>query len=98
MLSPWHLVIEKVPEKDVMFAQLIQSTVTSFVVLENSLAPVAPPSRGSATVRLDPASLYARLPIGYNGVVLSFDGSAKTEIMMVMAAVRGFCGTCLNGQ
>ncbi|KAG3062498.1 hypothetical protein PI125_g24514 [Phytophthora idaei] len=28
---------------------------------------------------MDPALLYARLPIGYNGIVLSFDGSAKTE-------------------
>ncbi|KAG2808177.1 hypothetical protein PC113_g21837 [Phytophthora cactorum] len=79
MLSPWHLVIEKVPEKDVKFVKLLLSTVTSFVDLEDSLAPVAPPSRGSATVRMDPALLYARLPIGYNGVVLSFDGSAKTE-------------------
>ncbi|KAG2782563.1 hypothetical protein PC129_g9658 [Phytophthora cactorum] len=78
-LLPWHLVIEKVPEKDVKFAQLLQSTVTSFVDLEDSLAPVAPLSRGSATVRMDPVLLYARLPIGYDGVVLSFDGSAKTE-------------------
>ncbi|KAG2763394.1 hypothetical protein PC129_g18069 [Phytophthora cactorum] len=38
MLSPWHLVIEKVPEKDVKFAQLLQSTVTSFVDLKDSLA------------------------------------------------------------
>ncbi|KAG3072428.1 hypothetical protein PI124_g3259 [Phytophthora idaei] len=79
MLSPWHLVFEKVPEKDVKFAQLLQSAVTSFVDLEDSLAPVAPPSRGSATVRMDPALLYARLQISYKGVVLSFDGSAKTE-------------------
>ncbi|KAG3195690.1 hypothetical protein PC128_g8269 [Phytophthora cactorum] len=52
--------------KDVKFAQLLQSTVTSFVDLEDSLAPVAPPSRGSATL--------------------------KQKSMMVMAAVRGFCG------
>ncbi|KAG3120816.1 hypothetical protein PI125_g788 [Phytophthora idaei] len=50
MLSPWHLVIEKVPEKGVKFTQLLQLTVTSFVDLEDSLAPVAPPSRRSATV------------------------------------------------
>ncbi|KAG3143593.1 hypothetical protein PC128_g24559 [Phytophthora cactorum] len=30
-----------------------------------------------ASIRPDPRS--SRLPIGYNGVVLSFDGSAKTE-------------------
>ncbi|KAF1776946.1 Ribonuclease H-like domain [Phytophthora cactorum] len=39
---------------------------------------------------MDPALLYPRLPIGYNGVVLSFDGSAKPKSMVVMAAVRGF--------
>ncbi|KAG3045299.1 hypothetical protein PC121_g21361 [Phytophthora cactorum] len=87
MLSPWHLVIEKVPEKDVKFAQLLQSTVTGFVDLEDSLAPVAPPSRDSATVRMDPVLLYARISIGYNGFVLSFDGSAKTEM-------HGGCGSC----
>ncbi|KAG3008732.1 hypothetical protein PC121_g17612 [Phytophthora cactorum] len=79
MLSPWDLVVEKVSKKDVPFAQLLQSTVTSFVDLETSLAPVAPLSRGSATVRMDPALLYAQLPLGYDGFVLSFGGSANTE-------------------
>ncbi|KAG3194912.1 hypothetical protein PC128_g8942 [Phytophthora cactorum] len=73
MLSPWHLVIEKVPEKDVKFAQLLQSPVTSFVDLEDSLTPVTPPSRRSATVQMDPALLYAQLQISYKGIVLSFD-------------------------
>ncbi|KAG3125438.1 hypothetical protein PC128_g27350 [Phytophthora cactorum] len=98
MLSPLHLVIEKVPEKDVKFAQLVQSTVTSFFDLEDSLAPVAPPSRGSATVRMDPALLYARLPIGYNGVGCLSTVQLKQKSMVVMAAVREFCGACLNGQ
>ncbi|KAG2779075.1 hypothetical protein PC129_g12260 [Phytophthora cactorum] len=79
MLSPRDLVVEKVSKKDVPFAQLLQSTVTSFVDLETSLAPVAPLSRGSATVRMDPALLYAQLPLGYDGFVLSFGGSANTE-------------------
>ncbi|KAG2796296.1 hypothetical protein PC118_g22015 [Phytophthora cactorum] len=81
MLSPWHLVIEKVPEKDVKFAQLLQSTVTGFVDLEDSLAPVAPPSRDSATVRMDPVLLYARISIGYNGFVLSFDVIAANAFL-----------------
>ncbi|TKH92685.1 reverse transcriptase-like protein, partial [Campylobacter jejuni] len=66
-------------EKDVAFAQLLQSSITSFVDLEDSLAPVAPPNKGSPTIRMDPALLYARLSRNYSGFVMSFDGSAKTE-------------------
>ncbi|KAE9266543.1 hypothetical protein PF001_g30435 [Phytophthora fragariae] len=79
LLSPWHLVVERVKEKDCAFAQLLQAGLTSFVDLDESLASVTPPSKGSPNVRLDPHMLYARLPISYSGHVLSFDGSAKTE-------------------
>ncbi|KAE8966111.1 hypothetical protein PF011_g28058 [Phytophthora fragariae] len=79
LLSPWHLVVERVKENDCAFAQLLQAGLTSFVDLDESLASVAPPSKGSPNVRLDPHMLYARLPIWYSGHVLSFDGSAKTE-------------------
>ncbi|KAE9270761.1 hypothetical protein PR003_g30720, partial [Phytophthora rubi] len=79
LLSPWHLVVERVKEKDCAFAQLLQAGLTSFVDLDESLASVAPPSKGSPNVRLDPHLLYARLPTSYSGHVLSFDGSAKTE-------------------
>ncbi|ETM39247.1 hypothetical protein L914_14592 [Phytophthora nicotianae] len=52
-----QLVAQRVPEKDVAFAQLLQSTVTIFVELEDSLAPVTPPSQiwrqfGPVTKRL----------------------------------------------
>ncbi|KAE9012336.1 hypothetical protein PR002_g14828 [Phytophthora rubi] len=79
LLSPWHLVVERVREKDCAFAQLLQAGLTSFVDLDESLASVAPPFKGSPNVRLDPHLLYARLPTSYSGHVLSFDGSAKTE-------------------
>ncbi|KAE9172150.1 hypothetical protein PF002_g29640 [Phytophthora fragariae] len=79
LLSPWHLVVERVKEKECAFAQLLQAGLTSFVDLNESLASVAPPSKGSPNVRLDPHLLYARLPTSYSGHVLSFDGSAKTE-------------------
>ncbi|KAE8988930.1 hypothetical protein PR001_g21904 [Phytophthora rubi] len=79
LLSPWHLVVERVKEKDCAFAQLLQAGLTSFVDLDESLASVAPPSKGSPNGRLDPHLLYARLPTSYSGHVLSFDGSAKTE-------------------
>ncbi|KAE9323603.1 hypothetical protein PF008_g17309 [Phytophthora fragariae] len=79
LLSPWHLVVQRVKEKDCAFAQLLQSTITSFVDLEDSLSPVTPPTRGSASVRMAPQLLYARLPRDYVGYVISFDGSAKTE-------------------
>ncbi|KAG3240377.1 hypothetical protein PI124_g14720 [Phytophthora idaei] len=61
------------------FAQLLQSSITIFVDLEGSLAPLAPLNKGSPTIRMDPAMLYARLPRDYRGFVVSFDGSAKTE-------------------
>ncbi|KAE8887068.1 hypothetical protein PF003_g28876 [Phytophthora fragariae] len=41
--------------------------------------PIAPPSKGSTSVRTDPELLYARVPSDFMGHVLSFDGSAKTE-------------------
>ncbi|KAG3068516.1 hypothetical protein PI125_g23398 [Phytophthora idaei] len=79
LLSPWHLKVQRVKEQDVVFAQLLQSSITNVVDLEESLAPLAPPNKGSPTVRMDPAMLYARLPRDYRGFVVSFDGSAKTE-------------------
>ncbi|KAE8970436.1 hypothetical protein PR001_g27208 [Phytophthora rubi] len=79
LLSPWHLVVQRAKEKDCAFAQLLQSTICSFVDLEDSLSPVTPPTRGSPSVRMDPQLLYARLPRDYVGYVISFDGSAKTE-------------------
>ncbi|KAE8907385.1 hypothetical protein PF003_g8788 [Phytophthora fragariae] len=66
-------------EKDCAFAQMLQAGLTSFVDLDESLASVAPPSKGLPNVRLDPHMLYARLPTSYSGHVLSFDGSAKME-------------------
>ncbi|KAG3090080.1 hypothetical protein PI124_g15874 [Phytophthora idaei] len=63
----WHLIVEKVPEKDVKFARLLQSTVTSFVKLEDSLAPVAPLSGRSNGPRVAVCMSTDRF-------VLSFDG------------------------
>ncbi|KAE9095841.1 hypothetical protein PF007_g17233 [Phytophthora fragariae] len=65
LLSPWHLVVQRVKEKDCAFAQLLQSTITSFVDLDDSLGPVTQPTRGSPGVRMDPQLLYARLPRDY---------------------------------
>uniref|UniRef100_H3GYL0 Uncharacterized protein n=1 Tax=Phytophthora ramorum TaxID=164328 RepID=H3GYL0_PHYRM len=79
MLSPWHLVVNRVKEHDCTFAQLLQAGLTSFVELEDSLAPVTPPTKGSPTARMDPHLLYACLPRSYTGFVMSFDGSPKTE-------------------
>ncbi|OWY90356.1 hypothetical protein PHMEG_00041547 [Phytophthora megakarya] len=54
-------------------------TITNFVDLDESLALVAPPTKGSPNTRMDPSLLYAQLPHDYDGLVVSFDGSAKTE-------------------
>ncbi|POM75125.1 LOW QUALITY PROTEIN: Hypothetical protein PHPALM_7816, partial [Phytophthora palmivora] len=66
-------------ERDIEFAKLLQSSITPFVALDEAVAPLAPPSKGSATVRLAPHLLYASIARDYTGYVLSFDGSAKTE-------------------
>ncbi|OWZ17155.1 LOW QUALITY PROTEIN: hypothetical protein PHMEG_0008948 [Phytophthora megakarya] len=79
VLSPWQLEVQRVREKDSVFTQLPQSTITNFVDLDDSLAFVAPPAKGSPSTRLDPSLLYAQLPHDYEGFVVSFDGSAKTE-------------------
>ncbi|GMF26169.1 unnamed protein product [Phytophthora fragariaefolia] len=78
LLSPWHLIVQRVNEKDYAFTQLLHATVTNFVDLDEALAPVAPPKQGSPITRLDPSLLYARIPISHDGFVVSFDGSAKT--------------------
>ncbi|OWZ04967.1 hypothetical protein PHMEG_00023031 [Phytophthora megakarya] len=87
LLSPWHLIVSRVKEKDCAFAQLLQAGLTSFVDLEDSLATVTPPTKGSPTVRLDPQLLYARLLKSHHGFVVSFDRSA-------MAVKYGGYGSC----
>ncbi|OWZ18411.1 hypothetical protein PHMEG_0007506 [Phytophthora megakarya] len=61
LLSPWQLELQRAREKDCVFTQLLQSTITIFVDLDDSLALVAPPTKGSPTTRLDQSLLYAQL-------------------------------------
>ncbi|OWZ12863.1 hypothetical protein PHMEG_00013911 [Phytophthora megakarya] len=79
LLSPWHLIVQRIKEKDCAFTRLLQPTVTNFVDIDDSLELVAPPQNGSPTSRIDPQLLYAKLPLDYSGLVVPFDGSAKTE-------------------
>ncbi|GMF28149.1 unnamed protein product [Phytophthora fragariaefolia] len=76
MLSSWHLVVHRVKEDDSAFAQLLHSTITNFVGLDETLQRVAPPSKRTPMVRMNPALLYARLPNDHRCFVLSSDGSA----------------------
>ncbi|GMF52945.1 unnamed protein product [Phytophthora fragariaefolia] len=78
VLSPWHLVVQRVNEDDSAFAQVPHSTITIYVGLDEALQRVASPSKRTPMVRMDPALLYARLPNSHRGFVLSYDGSAKT--------------------
>ncbi|OWY94433.1 LOW QUALITY PROTEIN: hypothetical protein PHMEG_00035838 [Phytophthora megakarya] len=57
-----------VREKDCVFTQFLQSMITNFVDLDDSLALVAPPTKGSPSTRLDPSLLYAQLPHDYEGL------------------------------
>ncbi|GMF49016.1 unnamed protein product [Phytophthora fragariaefolia] len=79
LLSPYHLKVKRIRELDADFAQFLQATVTPHIGLDESLSHLAPPSKNSVTVRLDPELLYAHVPRDCVGHVLSFDGSAKTE-------------------
>ncbi|KAG2789305.1 hypothetical protein PC116_g26081 [Phytophthora cactorum] len=84
-----------------MFAQLLQSSVTSFVDLEDSLAPVAPPTRGSTTVRMDPALLGAAT-LGMIGDGEGLDGAARaageprSRGSVVLNAGRSLGGTAIG--
>ncbi|OWZ06579.1 hypothetical protein PHMEG_00021140 [Phytophthora megakarya] len=53
-------------------------TVVTVAIESAALALVAPPINGSPTTWLDPTLLYAQLPHGYEGFVVSFDSSTKT--------------------
>ncbi|OWY98140.1 hypothetical protein PHMEG_00031164 [Phytophthora megakarya] len=79
LLSQWQLEVQRVWQKDYVFTQLLQSTITNFVDLDDSLALVAPTTKGSPSTRLDPSLLYAQVPHDCEGFVVSFDGSAKSE-------------------
>ncbi|OWZ02768.1 hypothetical protein PHMEG_00025610 [Phytophthora megakarya] len=78
LLSPWHLIVQWIKEKDCAFTRLLRSTVTNFVDIDDSSELIAPPQKGSPTARIDPQLLYAK-PLDYSGLVVSFDGSANTE-------------------
>ncbi|OWZ07004.1 hypothetical protein PHMEG_00020658 [Phytophthora megakarya] len=51
LLSPWELDVERIKEKDCAFSQLLQSTITNFGGLDDSLTMVASPTRGSPNTR-----------------------------------------------
>ncbi|KAI9998983.1 hypothetical protein PInf_003648 [Phytophthora infestans] len=65
MLSPYDLKVKR-------------ASIAPFIGLDDSLKHLAPPSKNSATVRMDPELPFARLPADVTGCVLSFDGSANT--------------------
>ncbi|OWZ22049.1 hypothetical protein PHMEG_0003315 [Phytophthora megakarya] len=70
---------ERVKKSVCVFTRLLQSTVTTFVGIDETFASISPPSRGSATARIDPALLYAKLEKDYCGYVVSLDSSTKTK-------------------
>ncbi|KAG2782296.1 hypothetical protein PC129_g4644 [Phytophthora cactorum] len=88
MLSPFDLKVKQVRERDVDLTQLLQASTTPFIGLDELLKHLAPPSKNSETVRMDPELHYARLLADFSGHVLLFDGSAKTE-------KYGCYGSCL---
>ncbi|GMF56526.1 unnamed protein product [Phytophthora fragariaefolia] len=53
-------------------------SITPALGLDETLKRSILPSKNSVTMRMDPELLYAEVPPGYKGYVLSFHGSAKT--------------------
>ncbi|POM81334.1 Hypothetical protein PHPALM_718, partial [Phytophthora palmivora] len=49
LLSPYHLKIKRVRERDVDFVRLLQASITPHVGLDETLEHIAPPSKNSAT-------------------------------------------------
>ncbi|GMF40688.1 unnamed protein product [Phytophthora fragariaefolia] len=95
MLSPWHLVVHRVNEDDSAFAQLLHSTITNFVGLDEALQRVAPPSKRTPMVRMDPALLYARLPNDHR-VVVGDSRLAIQQSLGVIACLKESLLTQLN--
>ena len=73
VLSPYHLKIKKVRRHDLDFAQLLQTSITPSIGLDESLRNISSRAKQSASVRLNPEILYARLPPTFAGIVLSFE-------------------------
>ncbi|POM59029.1 Hypothetical protein PHPALM_36255 [Phytophthora palmivora] len=71
--------IKRVRERDVDFVQLLQASKIPHVGLV-TLKHIAPPSKNSATVQMDPELMNAKIPRHYKGHVLCFDGSWDIEI------------------
>ncbi|GMF27706.1 unnamed protein product [Phytophthora fragariaefolia] len=95
--SPYHLKVKRIREHDADFAQLLQATPTPHIGLDESLSHLAPPSKNSATVHLDPELLYAHVPRNFVGHVLSFDRSRRPRRTVAMVAARGVYGASLLG-
>ena len=88
---------QRVREHDVDFAHLLQAFITPSIGLDESLRQFDLPAKQSASFRLDPELLYARVPPTCLNFVLSFNGSEKTEKYGGIQDARGYCRNYPNG-
>ncbi|OWZ06919.1 hypothetical protein PHMEG_00020759, partial [Phytophthora megakarya] len=72
MLSPWHLVVNRVKEKDCAFAQLLQAGLTSFCGFGGVVGDGYTTQKGIGYCPHGSS-------VAIRSFVVSFDGSAKTE-------------------
>ncbi|POM69153.1 Hypothetical protein PHPALM_14593 [Phytophthora palmivora] len=86
LLSPYHLKIYRVRECDVEFVQLLQASITPHVGLDESLEHIAPPSKNSSIVRMDPELLYAKISRDYKGTYYPLMDRRRRKRMAAMAA------------
>ncbi|KAG4061434.1 hypothetical protein PC123_g3663 [Phytophthora cactorum] len=66
-------------ETEVEITQLPQASITPLIGLDESSKHLAPFSKDSAMVRMDPELLYGRVPADFSGHVLFFDGSVENR-------------------
>ncbi|OWZ13655.1 hypothetical protein PHMEG_00012982 [Phytophthora megakarya] len=83
MMSPWHLVVNRVKEKDCAFAQLL----TRWRRLHHPRRDLLPS-----------AWTLSCFTLVYPGLMASFDGSAKTENTVAMVVAHGLFGDYPTGQ
>ena len=78
ILSPYHLKIKNISERDVYFLYLRQVSITQTVGIDELLAHIAPCPTHGTIVRRDPELLYAQTSLECNGFGMSFGGLSKT--------------------
>ena len=78
LLSPYHLRIKRSGERNIYLLRLLQSSITSTVGLDESLAYISPCPTHRTVVCFNFRLLCARRSTEFSGFVMTFHGLSKT--------------------